>query len=99
MEKFNYPSPTTVAKCIGTVVSIIGAVVATLYQGPTILGTPPPVLTLTASSSASLIGGLLFILDSAIAAVFMISQVHLIFHTLQIHDHSQIYDVFAICRQ
>lgn len=95
MEKFNYTSPTTVAKCIGTAVSIIGAVVATLYQGPTILGTPPPLLTLTASSYAFLIGGLLFTLDSAIAAIFIISQVHL-FYFIHHHSHSQIYVICCV---
>lgn len=78
MEKFNYRSSTTLAKSIGTLVSIIGALIVTLYQGPSILGISPhsnaPFHTLT-SSSAWLVGGLLLTVDSLVSSIFIITQV------------------------
>ncbi|XP_057774643.1 WAT1-related protein At3g28050-like isoform X4 [Salvia miltiorrhiza] len=67
MEKFNYRTCTSLAKSMGTLISIGGAVVATLYQGPSLLG-------YSSSSSTRLLGGLLLSLDSAAAAVFIIAQ-------------------------
>lgn len=72
MEKFNCRSSTTLTKSIGTVVSIAGAIVATLYKGPSLLGNSTHLLT--AASSAWLVGALLLTLDSAAAALFIIAQ-------------------------
>ncbi|KAI3467491.1 hypothetical protein Pfo_024154 [Paulownia fortunei] len=77
MEKFNCRSSTTLAKSIGTLVSVVGALIVTLYQGPAILGISPhsdaSFHTLT-SSSAWLIGGLLLAIDSVVSAIFIIAQ-------------------------
>ncbi|XP_047959711.1 WAT1-related protein At3g28050-like [Salvia hispanica] len=72
LEKFNYRSSTSLAKSTGTVVSIGGAVVATLYQGPSLLGNSSDLLT--AVSSTWVVGGLLLTLDSAAAAILIIVQ-------------------------
>ncbi|XP_042052140.1 WAT1-related protein At3g28050-like isoform X2 [Salvia splendens] len=72
LEKFNYRSSTSLAKSMGTVVSIGGAVVATLYQGPSLLGNSSDLLT--AVSSTWVVGGLLLSLDSAAAAILIIVQ-------------------------
>ncbi|KAH6757791.1 hypothetical protein C2S51_038633 [Perilla frutescens var. frutescens] len=79
MEKLKYKSSSTAAKCMGTLVSIVGAVVATLYQGPSLLGTTSPsqlITLITASSISSpwLIGGFLLTLDSIVSAIFIIAQ-------------------------
>ncbi|CAA2971475.1 WAT1-related At3g28050-like [Olea europaea subsp. europaea] len=77
LEKFDCKSSGTLAKSIGTIVSIIGAFIITLYKGPTILGISShsiaPIHTLT-QSSAWLIGGLLLAIDSVVASVFIIAQ-------------------------
>ncbi|KAL0385582.1 UNVERIFIED_CONTAM: WAT1-related protein [Sesamum radiatum] len=77
LEKFNFRSKTTLAKSIGTVVSITGAVVATLYQGPSILGpsshSNANFHTIT-SSSAWILGGFLLVIDSLVSAFFIIAQ-------------------------
>ncbi|KAK6160158.1 hypothetical protein DH2020_003539 [Rehmannia glutinosa] len=77
MEKFNCTSYTTLAKSIGTLVTIIGAITVTLYQGPAILGissrSDSSFQTLT-SSSAWLIGGLLLTIDCLVSAIFIIAQ-------------------------
>ncbi|GFP96249.1 wat1-related protein at3g28050 [Phtheirospermum japonicum] len=80
MEKFNYTSSTTMAKSIGTLVSVIGAIIITLYQGPPILGisshsnaSSSSFHTLT-SSSAWLIGGFILTIDCMVSALFIITQ-------------------------
>ncbi|KAK4429863.1 WAT1-related protein [Sesamum alatum] len=77
LEKFDCRSKTTLAKSIGTLVSIAGAVVATLYQGPSILGpsshSNATFHTIT-SSSAWILGGLLLVIDSLVSAFFIIAQ-------------------------
>ncbi|XP_051146151.1 WAT1-related protein At5g40240-like [Andrographis paniculata] len=78
MEKFKLSSSTTQAKLIGTVVSIIGALVLTLYQGPTIFENPQHLNasspTLLTPSSAWLLGGLLLAIDTIVSALFIIVQ-------------------------
>lgn len=79
MEKFNYRSSTTLAKTFGTMVTIIGALIMTLYQGPSIWGISPhsnanTLQTLT-SSSAWLLGALLLTIDSIVASISIIAQV------------------------
>ncbi|PHT34164.1 hypothetical protein CQW23_25964 [Capsicum baccatum] len=73
MEKFENKSLSTVAKTIGTLVLIIGALVATLYKGPRIFGIGPLNSILTTHSDW-VIGGLLTMICSLIASVFIISQ-------------------------
>ncbi|MCD9645046.1 hypothetical protein HAX54_033699 [Datura stramonium] len=76
METFEYKSLRTAAKTIGTLVSIIGALVATLYQGPDVLNSTlaTPHHHFLNQSSAWIIGGLLTIISSLITSVFIISQ-------------------------
>lgn len=75
METFEYKSLSTVAKTIGTLVSIIGALVATLYEGPDVLN---PLLTslphFLNQPSAWVIGGLVAMIGALITSVFIISQ-------------------------
>ncbi|XP_059316560.1 WAT1-related protein At5g40240-like [Lycium ferocissimum] len=78
METFAYKSLSTVAKTIGTLVSIIGALVATLYKGPDVFQRPLNSILATPhslnQSFAWVIGGLLTMISSLIASVFIISQ-------------------------
>ncbi|KAK4358220.1 hypothetical protein RND71_023830 [Anisodus tanguticus] len=73
MENFEYKSLSTVAKTIGILVSIIGALVATLYKDPQVFGINPLNSILTIPSTW-VIGGLLMMISSLIASVFIISQ-------------------------
>ncbi|KAJ0895827.1 putative EamA domain-containing protein [Helianthus annuus] len=65
------------AKIIGTLISVIGAVTVTLYTGPTII---TPRLSsiapqhLLGQSSDFILGGLLMLIDSVLAALFLIAQ-------------------------
>ncbi|CAA0832474.1 WAT1-related protein [Striga hermonthica] len=81
MEKFKITSKTTVAKSIGTLVTVIGALIITLYQGPPIMGFSSHVSNDASSfhiptnySSAWLIGGLLLTIDCVVSALFIIAQ-------------------------
>lgn len=74
METFEYKSLSTMAKTIGTLVAIIGAFVATLYKGPQVFGINP-LNTILTTPSAWAIGGLLTMICSIIASLFIISQV------------------------
>ncbi|PON31669.1 WAT1-related protein [Parasponia andersonii] len=77
MEKLNWRSSTSLAKSIGTIVSITGELIVTLYKGPSLLPT---------SSSSNLfytellqqpnwvLGGLLLTADSVAASVWLIIQ-------------------------
>ncbi|MCD9645045.1 hypothetical protein HAX54_033698 [Datura stramonium] len=75
MEAFEYKSLSTVAKTIGTLVSILGALVATLYQGADVLNSTltslPPFLN---QSSTWIIGGFLVMIGALISSLFIISQ-------------------------
>ncbi|CAK9137808.1 unnamed protein product [Ilex paraguariensis] len=78
MEKLNFRSSSTLAKCIGTIVSIIGAFIMTLYKGPQILRTPSyskfhhqHVLL---QQSNWIIGGLFLAVDCAVSSAFLIVQ-------------------------
>ncbi|PON98896.1 Plant-drug/metabolite exporter [Trema orientale] len=77
MEKLNWRSSTSLAKSMGTIVSITGALIVTLYKGPSLL--------LTSSSSNLfytellqqpnwVLGGLLLTADSVLASVWLIIQ-------------------------
>ncbi|GER32829.1 nodulin MtN21 /EamA-like transporter family protein [Striga asiatica] len=75
-------SNTTVAKSIGTLVAVVGALIITLYQGPPIMGFSSHVsnnassfhIPTNTNSSAWLIGGLLLIIDCVVSALFIIAQ-------------------------
>ncbi|KAJ0763254.1 putative EamA domain-containing protein [Helianthus annuus] len=74
VEKLGYGG---LAKIIGTLISVIGAVTVTLYMGPTII---TPRLSsvapqhLLGQSSDFILGGLLMLVDSVLAALFLIAQ-------------------------
>ncbi|MCD7468250.1 hypothetical protein HAX54_006262 [Datura stramonium] len=74
MENFEYKSLSTVAKSVGILVSIIGALVATLYKGPQVFGISPLNYSILTTPSAWVIGGLLMMISSLIASLFIISQ-------------------------
>nr|GEU69737.1 serine/arginine-rich splicing factor RSZ21A [Tanacetum cinerariifolium] len=64
------------AKLIGTLVTLVGALVVTFYKGPTIItyrlsSISPQSLD---QSSHSILGGLLMLIESVIAALFVVSQ-------------------------
>ncbi|KAI3817561.1 hypothetical protein L1987_11356 [Smallanthus sonchifolius] len=65
------------AKIIGTLVSVIGAITVTLYTGPAIitprLGSVAP-QHLLGQSSDFILGGLLMLIDSMLSALFIIAQ-------------------------
>ncbi|KAC9132068.1 hypothetical protein E3N88_46323 [Mikania micrantha] len=78
MEAINIRRLTTQAKFIGTVVSIAGAIIMTLYQGPSII---PSSLKATISnhlvlgqSSNWVLGGVLLTIDAIFASLYIISQ-------------------------
>lgn len=80
MENFKCGSFTTLAKFVGTVVSIIGALIATLYKGPPIVTSPfqssPSILNnVLKQSSTWVLGGFLMTIDTMIASIFIITQV------------------------
>ncbi|XP_019157997.1 PREDICTED: WAT1-related protein At5g40230-like [Ipomoea nil] len=79
MENFKCGSFTTLAKLVGTVVSIIGALIATLYKGPPIVTAPFQSSTLILNnvlnqSSTWVLGGFLMTIDTMIASIFIIAQ-------------------------
>ncbi|XP_031124331.1 WAT1-related protein At3g28050-like [Ipomoea triloba] len=70
---------TILAKLVGTVVSIIGAFIATLYKGPPIVTTPFQSSTsilnnVLNQSSTWVLGGFLMTIDTMIASIFIIAQ-------------------------
>lgn len=77
LETVDCRSFSTLAKSIGTIVAISGALVATLYQGPPLLMIPShsnlTLQPLTQSANV-LLGGLLFGVDCVIASLLMIVQ-------------------------
>ncbi|KAL6983635.1 hypothetical protein U1Q18_017015 [Sarracenia purpurea var. burkii] len=77
MEEVDYRSSSTLAKSIGTLVSIIGALIATLYKGPSILMTPSHsnmLHQLLTQQSNLVVGGLLLIIDCLASSAFIIAQ-------------------------
>ncbi|KAA8533116.1 hypothetical protein F0562_033351 [Nyssa sinensis] len=78
MEKLDCGSSSTRAKTVGTIVSIAGALVVTIYKGPQILMTlshsQSPFEHLLIQQYNFVIGGLLFTVDCAVASVFIIAQ-------------------------
>lgn len=84
MEKLACTSSSFMAKAIGTIVSIAGAFVVTLYKGPGIfmLQTSSKLHYghIRLSQSNWIIGGLFLTADCVVASGFIIVQVRLIGH-------------------
>lgn len=74
MEKLECRTFSTQAKSIGTVATIIGALVATLYLGPPILSRPLH-SALTHQSTNWVLGGSILGIDCLVASLFIIAQV------------------------
>lgn len=81
MEVLNYRNSSFLAKTAGTLVSIAGAFVVTLYKGPEILNTQSsPKLNykfIGTPQMSWIIGGLFLVADCAISSGYIIVQVHL----------------------
>lgn len=67
MEKLDWRSSNSLAKSLGTIVSISGAFIVTFYKGPTLL--------MTSSSSDWVIGGLLLVADCIMTSAWLIVEV------------------------
>ncbi|KAJ8439510.1 hypothetical protein Cgig2_007027 [Carnegiea gigantea] len=82
MEKLDWRSLTCLAKLVGTIVSIGGAFVATLYQGPPLLALSMPVpvdthqLNLLGERSKWVLGGFFLAVDCVLTSSWVIIQVH-----------------------
>lgn len=77
LEKADFKSSGTQAKLIGTMVSVLGAFVVTLYQGPQLLKSPSSSSLshlLTTPSQNWVIGGLLLGIDSVLASFLVITH-------------------------
>ncbi|KAK1437817.1 hypothetical protein QVD17_03615 [Tagetes erecta] len=78
MEAMDIRRLTTQAKFIGTVVSIAGAIIMTLYQGPSIISSSSSELNnsklLFGQSSNWVLGGILLIVDAVFASMYIITQ-------------------------
>ncbi|XAR65044.1 hypothetical protein NMG60_11009000 [Bertholletia excelsa] len=79
MEKLDFKSRSSQAKCIGTVVSILGATSVTFYEGPAILFSPKDSTPLhepyiQSSQTNWVIGGLLLAAGSLSLAILFIVQ-------------------------
>lgn len=80
MEKLKSKSISSLAKSLGTLVSIAGALVVTFYRGPAIMISSPSTLhqQLLASQQASwIIGGVLLAADCVLTSAWLILQVSL----------------------
>lgn len=77
LEKADFRSSSTQAKLIGTVVSILGAFIVTLYEGPQILKNTSSLNSTQnlAQSEDWILGGLLLAMTSVLASSFIIAQV------------------------
>lgn len=76
LEKADFRSSSAQAKLIGTVVSILGAFIVTLYEGPRILKNTSS-LNSTHNLTQSqdwILGGLLLAMTSVLASLFIIAQ-------------------------
>ncbi|XP_057948962.1 WAT1-related protein At3g28050-like [Malania oleifera] len=77
MEKLEWRSSSSLAKFIGTLASVSGAFIVTLYKGPPILRTSLHLnlpLQLYSQQSNWVIGGLLLTADCVMASAFLIVQ-------------------------
>ncbi|XP_052108365.1 WAT1-related protein At3g28050 [Arachis duranensis] len=82
LEQFDWKNSSSVAKSLGTIVSIAGAFIATLYKGPAILmGLSPANSSLQPLSSQDpnwILGGLFLALDCVMASAFLIVQAYVL---------------------
>ncbi|KAG7626877.1 EamA domain [Arabidopsis thaliana x Arabidopsis arenosa] len=85
MEKASFKEKSSVAKMVGTIVSLVGALVVVLYHGPRVF-TPssPPfpqlrqlLLPLSSSNSDWIIGGCLLAIKDTLVPVAFILQAHI----------------------
>ncbi|KAL8150209.1 hypothetical protein V2J09_020017 [Rumex salicifolius] len=82
MERVYWRSPMFLAKTVGTLVSVAGALIVTLYQGPPILNSPSPIVSLhynlLTQQTKWIIGGLLLIADCVMASSWLILQAYVL---------------------
>ncbi|KAF8039468.1 hypothetical protein BT93_B1870 [Corymbia citriodora subsp. variegata] len=81
MEKVNWKSSSSQAKLVGTIASILGAFVVTLYKGPPILLPPSPplvqprhLLFLLSRQSNWILGGFLLVAEAFLISLWYIGQ-------------------------
>ncbi|XP_030468863.2 WAT1-related protein At5g40240-like [Syzygium oleosum] len=82
MEKVNWKSSSSQAKLVGTIASILGAFLVTLYKGPPILRSPSPpssvqsrqLLFLLSRQSNWILGGFLLAFEAFLTSVWYIVQ-------------------------
>ncbi|KAL1188583.1 WAT1-related protein [Cardamine amara subsp. amara] len=85
MEKASFKEMSSVAKMVGTIVSLIGALVVVLYHGQRVfIGSSPPypklrqlLLLLTSSNSDWVIGGCLLAIAGTLISIAFILQAHI----------------------
>lgn len=82
MEKVDFRSSSTLAKTVGTVVSVAGAFIVALYKGPAIISNLS-LLNLTLNNlliqpSNWILGGIFLAIDCVFASMFIIAQVYIL---------------------
>lgn len=81
MEKLDWGSSSSLAKSLGTVVSIAGAFIATLYKGAALLKGLSPANSIQklvfSQDSSWILGGLCLAADCVMASAYIIVQVKL----------------------
>ena len=96
LEKLNWRSNSSLAKCLGTIVSITGAFVVTFYKGPPILMTlTSPIHPLLSSPQLNWIfGGLLLVAEALMISAWYIAQVRFISILLKPRPKNSIISLF-----
>ncbi|KAI3733544.1 hypothetical protein L6452_12987 [Arctium lappa] len=77
VERVDYGGWAMWAKIIGTAVSVVGAIIVTVYTGPAIITSSLTSITpqhLLGQSSDWILGGVLMLIDCVLAAFFIIAQ-------------------------
>ncbi|XP_076945059.1 WAT1-related protein At3g28050-like [Bidens hawaiensis] len=77
MEKIKFGSSVTSAKFIGTIVSVAGAIMVTLYKGPPIISSPLEseiTKNLSAQPSKWVLGGIFLAIDAVFSSMYIIAQ-------------------------
>lgn len=101
MEKIDLRSRNSIAKVLGTMVSILGAFVVTLYDGLPIIITQPSSFSLhqplSSLKSNWVIGGLLLTADNILLPLWYIVQVGF-FHITQKPSLSKLHEICKYCR-
>jgi hypothetical protein len=91
MEQLDWRSSKSLAKSLGTIVSISGALIATLYKGAAILNGPSPAnlsqQPLFSQDFNWILGGLFLAADCVMASSFTIIQVQFL---LALHGNGTI---------